>query len=686
MRDGVAALLGGSAAELLGTWVHFPWARRLVHVLPRELHRELRLDRNRHKITSAEQDALLTLRIAIAGLSVGRSVAQTLVREGLCGEIRLADFDEVALTNLNRVPGGVADIGVNKAVLAAREIAELDPYLRVVVHTEGVRPDTVDSFLDGVDIVLDECDDLEMKLLLRERARAARLPVLMVTSDRGMLDIERFDSEPDRLPFHGALRGVRSADLRGLTTRQKVPYVLRILDAQRLEARTAASLVEVKESITTWPQLASDVVMGGAMAANAVRPIALGQLTESGRYEADLDVLVRDGHALPLPAVRPFTAQPLAVAARTLPLPPPGRGSRPNDAELRFVAACAALAPSGGNAQPWRFSARDGVLTADIDEARATVIVDPECRAGAIALGAALEAALIGARALGFGAGAAITSSSDGGPAWRLDLRRSGPQSATSDLELLQQRCCQRGSAVSGPIPDTALAAVAAAATPWQAVPVQGPALRELGDALADLDRIRFLSPDLHRELVSEIRWSSAEAFATRDGIDLASLALAPEDVAAMEVLRSAPAMEELRRLDRGQALGTATRRSLRTAGAALVLATTSTSRPAMIDAGRGLMRAWLTATALGVGVHPYGSPFLEQYVREHPEAVDGWARKIVEPAGLALRRAAGLPADATVLMVLRLATAHTPAARSLRREVTVENELTKVNRARHVF
>ena len=35
-------------------------------------------------------------------------------------------------------PGGVADVGVSKVVLAAREVAELDPYIRVVAFPRGV--------------------------------------------------------------------------------------------------------------------------------------------------------------------------------------------------------------------------------------------------------------------------------------------------------------------------------------------------------------------------------------------------------------------------------------------------------------------------------------------------------------------------------------------------------------------
>ena len=151
--------------------------------------------------------------------------------EGLAGELRLADFDTLELSNLNRIPGSVLDLGVNKAVVAARRIGEIDPYLRVVTIPEGITPENLGSFLDGLDLVIEECDSLDVKLLVREAARERRIPVLMETSDRGVLDVERFDLEPDRPLFHGLLAGLRSSDLAGLSIQQKAPYVLRILGA-----------------------------------------------------------------------------------------------------------------------------------------------------------------------------------------------------------------------------------------------------------------------------------------------------------------------------------------------------------------------------------------------------------------------------------------------------------------------
>src|SRR3954467_14699843 len=174
--------------ELLGEpgrWAYFPWRRTAVAVLGQQSFRAVRLDRNRNNITTREQDRLGALRIGVAGLSVGHVIAHTLAAQGLCGQLRLADFDELELSNLNRVPATVFDLGTNKAQLAARRIAELDPYLPVEIFDRGITGDSVEAFLDGVDILVEECDSLDTKVLVRQAARARRIPVLMATGDRG---------------------------------------------------------------------------------------------------------------------------------------------------------------------------------------------------------------------------------------------------------------------------------------------------------------------------------------------------------------------------------------------------------------------------------------------------------------------------------------------------------------------
>ena len=368
-------------------WAYYPWRRTVVSVLGPRAFRQVRLDRNRHLITAAELDRLGRLRIGVVGLSVGHAIAYTLAAQGLCGELRLTDFDDLELSNLNRVPASVFDLGVNKAVVCARRIAELDPYLSVTVVKTGITPQTVDEFLDGLDIVIEECDSLDAKVLIREVARTRRLPVLMATSDRGLLDVERFDIEPSRPIMHGLLGDVDTARLANLSNEDKRPYVLRMIDATQVSSRMAASLIEVGKTLSTWPQLSSEVALNASVVAEAVRRIGLREKLPSGRVRIDTAAML---DKLDEPVVLPPDPPAIEEPAEQV---EPARISE-------IVAAAAARAPSGGNAQPWHIEARDGSVRIRLAPEHTTTM-DVRYRASAVALGAATFNARVAAAAHG---------------------------------------------------------------------------------------------------------------------------------------------------------------------------------------------------------------------------------------------------------------------------------------------
>jgi hypothetical protein len=189
--------------------------------------------------------------------------------------------------------------------------------------------------------------------------------------------------------------------------------------------------------------------------------------------------------------------------------------------------------------------------------------------------------------------------------------------------------------------------------------------LARLGAALGELGRLQVLGAGLHRQLVAELRFSDAEARETRDGIDLAALGMDEADLAALRMLRSPATVERLRALGLGGALRAAARSAFTTAGAALVVGAAATATAALLDAGRDLLRLWLAATEHGIGVHPFGTPFLAQRLAEEPETLAAWEQDAVRAALPAIT----LP-DATVLLVLRLSTDAASGGRSLRRPV----------------
>ena len=353
-------------------WAYYPWRRAVVRILGPRAFRLVRLDRNRNLITDAELDRLARLRIGVVGLSVGHAIAYTLAAQGLCGELRLTDFDDLELSNLNRVPASVFDLGVNKAAVCARRIAELDPYLPVTVMPAGITPQTVDEFVDGLDIVIEECDSLDAKVLIREVARARHVPVLMATSDRGLMDVERFDIEPSRPIMHGLLGDVNTARLANLSNEDKLPYALRVADASQVSSRMAASLVEVGKTLSTWPQLSSEVALNASVIAEAVRRIGLNESLPSGRVRIDTAAML-DG--LGEPAVAPPAPPSSRRADRTRRAGRHLRGRRRRCYPRTLGRKCPALAYRGTR---WVGERAAGARTLDDDGCR----IPSECSGG----------------------------------------------------------------------------------------------------------------------------------------------------------------------------------------------------------------------------------------------------------------------------------------------------------------
>jgi hypothetical protein len=288
----VSLQLGSTSLSDYGVWVYYPWSRTMVHLLDEKEFVEVRTNRNRNKITPEEQDLLRSKCIGVAGLSVGQSIALTLAMERVCGEIRLADFDTAELSNLNRIRTGVHNLGLKKTIIAAREIAEIDPFIKVEIFNEGLQEENMEAFFGTdrkLDLYVEVCDGIGMKLISRFRAKELRIPVVMDTNDRGMLDVERFDLEPDRPILHGRLESFTRNGAIEVTDENRMEIVNAILNFDTLSERMRKSMKEINKTINTWPQLASSVVLGGAITTDICRRILLGEHQVSGRYYVDLD-------------------------------------------------------------------------------------------------------------------------------------------------------------------------------------------------------------------------------------------------------------------------------------------------------------------------------------------------------------------------------------------------------------
>lgn len=647
-------------AELIAEptrWAYYPWRRTVVGVLGPRAFRELRLNRNKNLITADEQDRLGTLRIGIAGLSVGHVIAHTLAAEGLCGELRLADFDHLELSNLNRVPATVLDLGVNKATVAARRIAEVDPYLQVEVLSTGVTRETMDRFLDGLDVVVEECDSLDMKALIREAARARRIPVLMATSDRGLVDVERFDLEPARPIMHGLLGDADSATLSGLSPRQKIPHMLGILDVSRSSARAAASMLEVGKTLTTWPQLMDEVALGASTVAVAIRRLALGEDLASGRVRIDIAERL-DQLAEPQTSSTEQTAAQISASAE-----PAGAVAK--------VANAAILAPSGGNAQPWEITTDQESITVSLAP-QYTSTLDIGLRSSAVAVGAAMFNARIAAAAnniLG-----PVEFREDGGESpLRATMRFADgddPELAELYMPMLTRETNRQLGSQTTVDPETI--GLLSAAVTGQGARLHlltsrddiDTAARTLGAA----DRVRYLTPQLHSELISEVRWPGDPH--PESGLDVRTLGLASTDLALLDILRRPDVMANLAGWDAGQALGDDTVERVRASSAVGVISVQGQTLTDYARGGSALEAMWISANQRGLAVHPVSPVFLYAHNSDELRAISPPFAPLLEGLQTTLRNLARTQANESPVLLFRLTDAPATPTRSRRRGI----------------
>lgn len=636
-------------------WAYFPWRRAAVSILGPKGFRRVRLDRNRNLITPAELKRLSGLTVGVVGLSVGHTIAYTLAAQGLCGGLRLSDFDDMDLTNLNRVPATVLDIGVNKAIVCARRIAELDPYLPVQVDVSGVTEQTVHDFVDGLDLVIEECDSLDAKLLVREAARQRGVPVLMTTSDRALLDVERFDLEPGRPILHGLVGDLDAAGLANLSSTDKLPYSLRLVDASQVSARMAASLIEVGQTLSTWPQLTSEVALNASVVAEAVRRIGLGERLPSGRARLDVgEVFER------------LTTPVATVGEQPVDVPP--TDTAPRDS-TDAIAAAAQRAPSGGNAQPWQIEVTPGSATVRLDP-QFTTTMDVGLRGSAVAVGAAAFNARVAAAAhhmstrVDYGAGdeaSPLTAT--------VHLTPGGDPDLASLYEAMLARETNRRLGSAAPIAaDTIgdLEAAAAAEGARLRVMTGRDDLESAAAILAAADRIRYLTPRLHAEMFDELR--RPDALSLDSGIDVRTLELAPADLVMLDVLCRPEVMDYLRAWDGGRALGDDTARRIRDCAALAVVSVTGHRLVDYARAGAAVESVWVRAEQHGLAVQPVSPPFLY--------ALDAHDRRLVSPAfaddlgklQYDFQQLAGTGPAESQALILRLTYAPRASVRSRRR------------------
>jgi hypothetical protein len=266
----------------------------------------------------------------------------------------------------------------------------------------------------------------------------------------------------------------------------------------------------------------------------------------------------------------------------------------PSPRLLRRVVELACRAPSAHNTQPWRWRIiGDTTVELYADRTRQLPVADPTGRNLIISCGAALHHAREAAGALGLAPSVELSPApSDLDLLARVEFSPArAPADAAARLLILHERCTDRRRFTAWPVPDSRLAALAKAASEWQAraIPMTDVTARFRTELL--IERAMTLQAADPRFSGEQAAWADPGAVD-----DLPSSTA----VAHSEGRSPAPPTRFL------PGTGVPPRERVVEASDGLMVISTPHDTPASwLQAGQLLSDAWLHATSAGLSIVP---------------------------------------------------------------------------------
>ena len=153
------------------------------------------------------------------------------------------------------------------------------------------------QFLDGLDLLIEECDNPQIKREVRLRAKERGINVLYAADERGFFSVEPYRDFPQLSPFHGRI-------LHPQQPREDYSIPLAFFRTlsewiggwDNLSERTRKSLVRIGEELCGYPQLASEARYAAGQIGHVARRLLLGERVPPYCRYLDLDDFVPSAH------------------------------------------------------------------------------------------------------------------------------------------------------------------------------------------------------------------------------------------------------------------------------------------------------------------------------------------------------------------------------------------------------
>ncbi len=579
--------------------------------------------RNIGLLSPGEQEKLSRSRIAIPGMGgVGGIHLINLIRTGF-GRFHLADFDNFEPANINRQSGAsVSSFGRAKLEVMIDQAVSINPYLEIKPFSSGLTPENINEFLQGTEVVLDGLDffQFDIRRLLFKTARKKGIPVitagplgyssaLLVFSPDGM-DFDTYFDVRRKMPEEE--KYLRFA--MGLAPRPThIPY----MDLGRVDLKGGAG-----------PSLGIACQLCSALAVTEAVRIVLGKPgLQPVPYYSQFDPFrqkyhkgyLRGGNRSIKQKVRLWYVRNtlLATASKARPFIP----ERPETIEknenisvkaLKYLVRAAVQAPSGDNAQPWKFriSEERAVVSLFLNPSADNSFFNVHQAASIISCGAALENMRLAAGEINLNPD--ITLLPDPGQK-NLMAEVSLVVDEKSDRDPLAEqiwyRCTNRRPFLKHPLPrwvqDDLKDRIKDIPESGLHMLTSRKEIKAVARLVYQADRIRTEHKDLHEHFSSMIRFSQAEAESTRDGLPLKNLEAGLPGEMFLRATKPWPVMNGVNKIGLGRMVAMHSARSIIASGCVGMVTVSGLEKKDFLKGGQALERIWLTLGHHGLQMQP---------------------------------------------------------------------------------
>lgn len=597
------------------------------NIFTEEAYLKEAFSRNIGLLTEQEQEKLAKAKIAIPGMGgVGGIHFMTMVRTGV-GRFNISDFDIYEPANVNRQFGArVSDFGRAKMEVMKEQALSVNPFIEITEFPEGISEKNIDAFLEGVDVVLDSLDffafDIRRLLFTRAREKGVHVitagplgfssAMLIFAPDKGM----GFDE------YFNIVKGMKPEE-------QYLAFAIGLAPRATQFKYMDTSKVSLKSR--KGPSLNIACQLCSAMAGTeAIRIILKRGGIKPVPYYFQFDPYVQKycrgkllmGNKNPLQRLKALVVKHMlkknentTVLKRVEPdIPEIKRDESGNlifsSDIMEYIIEAGIQAPSGDNAQPWKFSYCDNRITLYLDRDADNSFFNIKQIASVISCGAVVENMRIAGTGFGLKSGIEYASRTEDDDKIATIIFSEDENAATDPLTAyLWKRETNRKPYKKESVLSSVLDKVRASIKDITGTEIhfitERSKLERLAQIVSKADRIRTEKRELHEHLFSMIRFSLEEAIEKRNGFYIKNLEAGVAGELFLKTTKSWSAMNVANRLGFGKIVALAAYKGIINSSGVALVVVNGTTRDDFINGGRALERIWLTFTQAGYQVQP---------------------------------------------------------------------------------